>query len=75
MATLMDPDEGATGPTGGVVAGRPPRFTTTLYDFITALQEVVGANDALVVATIVHLLQSRRLTWRREARGHLSKSP
>jgi hypothetical protein len=37
--------------------------TTTLYDLMAALQAVVGAEDALVVTTVVHLLRSRRLTW------------
>jgi hypothetical protein len=58
------------------VAARPPRLTTTLYELLAALQEVVGTEeDALVVATVRHLLQSGRLTWCGEARGHLSESP
>ena len=42
---------------------RPSGITTTLYEFMTALQDVVGPDDdALVVATVVHLLRSGRLT-------------
>jgi hypothetical protein len=41
---------------------RPARITTTLGELITALQDVVGQDDARVVATIVHLVRSGRLT-------------
>ena len=76
MAHVMESQEGTPGATDECVAARPPRLTTTLYALLAALQEVVGPEeDALVVATVRHLLQSRRLTWRGEARGHLSKSP
>jgi hypothetical protein len=38
-------------------------ITTTLYEFMAVLQDVVDSdNDPLVVATVVHLLRSRRLT-------------
>jgi hypothetical protein len=47
----------------------PSRLTTTLYDLITAIQAVVDPDDdALVVATVVHLLRSGRLTWHGKAR-------
>src|SRR5262245_59925871 len=46
----------------------PSRVTTTLYDLIAALQERAGTDDAQVVATMVHLLRSRRLTWVGQAR-------
>ena len=47
-------------------------FTTTLYDLMTALQDVVGPDkDALVVATVGHLLQSGRLTWDGNTRARL----
>jgi hypothetical protein len=39
----------------------PARHTITLYDLIAAIQDLVE-DDALVVATVVHLLQSRRYT-------------
>ena len=57
----------ATGTTSRLRAVTPSCLTTTLYDLITALQEVVGPDDdALVVATVVHLLRSGWLTWRRQ---------
>ena len=38
-------------------------ITTTLYDLIAALQDVVQpGEDALVVATMVHLLGTGRIT-------------
>ena len=64
MAPMMERTTVATGATGTPRAETPSRLTTTLYDLITALQDVVGANnDALVVASVVHLLRSGRLTW------------
>src|SRR5262245_43611997 len=51
----------------GVTTGRRERKTpvrfTTLYELIVAIQDLVGPHDdALVVATVVHLLQSQQLT-------------
>ena len=44
-------------------AETPAHLTTTLYDLMAALQDVVCPdNDVLVVATIVHLLRSGWLT-------------
>jgi hypothetical protein len=44
---------------------RPATITTTLYDLIAALQDVVQpGEDALVVATMVHLLCTGRITLR-----------
>ena len=43
----------------------PATITTTLYDLIAALQDVVQPDedaDALVVATMVHLLCTGRIT-------------
>jgi len=41
----------------------PATITTTLYDLIAALQDVVQpGEDALVVATMVHLLGTGRIT-------------
>ena len=51
------------------------RFTTTLYDLMTALQDVVGPDkDALVVATVGYLLRSGRLTWLKQAKERLGQS-
>ena len=42
----------------------PATIMTTLYDLIAALQDVVQpGEDALVVATMVHLLRTGRMTW------------
>src|SRR5215475_10115973 len=59
MARGMDASEGMTVIMDEVVAVRPPRRTTTLYELLAAIQDVMGPEeDALVVATIQHLLQS-----------------
>ena len=64
MSHVMASREGATVATDGVGVERPPRLATTLYARLAALQEVVGPEaDALIVATVRHLLQSGRLTW------------
>jgi hypothetical protein len=43
----------------------PATITTTLYDLIAALQDVVHpGEDTLVVATMVHLLSTGRMTLR-----------
>jgi hypothetical protein len=67
MHTVIDPFENGgvvtVEPSGGKDAA-PATITTTLYDLIAALQEVVDpGEDALVVATVVSLLQAGRLTW------------
>jgi hypothetical protein len=72
MAPMMERTTVAAGATGRPRAETPSRLTTTLYDLITALQDVVGANnDALVVASVVHLLRSGRLTWDGNTRARL----
>ncbi len=76
MAHVMASREGTTVATDGVVVHRSVRLTTTLYELLAALQEVVDPeDDALVVATVQHLLQSGRLTWLGEARRHLGAPP
>jgi len=76
MSNVMASREGATVATDGVVAARPPRLATTLYALFAAIQDVVGPEeDALIVATVRHLLQSGRLTWLGEARERLCESP
>jgi hypothetical protein len=76
MAYVMESSEETTVATGEVVAERPPRLTTTLYELLAALQDVVGPKeDELVMATVRYLLQSGRLTWRGEACGHLGEAP
>lgn len=71
----------------GCTTQTPTALTTTLYDLIAALQDATGPDgDTLVVATVMHLMRSRRLTWRRDRRerhrpgpgrscGHRSRRP
>ena len=75
MAPMMERTMVATGAMEMPRATPPPRLTTTLYDLITALQDVVAPDDdVLVVATVVHLLRSGRLTLRGQARERLGPS-
>jgi hypothetical protein len=70
MQTVLIPSKVKRGGTAVHEEATPSRLTTTLYDLITAIQDVVGADDdALVVATLVHLLRCGRLTWRGQARA------
>ena len=53
----------ATSPVTTAV-GKTQTLTTTLYDLIAAIQEVVGPHDdALVVATTRHILHAGHATW------------
>jgi hypothetical protein len=71
MRTVIDPcEEGGveTVETSGGENEAPATITTTLYDLIAALQEVVHpGEEALVVATVVSLLRAGRI--RAVARG------
>ena len=71
MQTVMDAGEVARVATSGRGAATPLRLTTTLYALMAALQVVVAPDDdALVVATVAHLLRSSRLGssgWERTA--------
>ena len=61
---LRDGSANSTLKTSGGEDAIPATITTTLYDLIAALQDVVQpGEDALVVATMVHLLRTRRITW------------
>ena len=63
MATVLEGGEMAPVAAGIQRVETPSRCTTTLYDLMAALQDLVGPDDdALVVATVVHLLRSGRLT-------------
>ena len=74
MQTVLISDKGGRGETEGHKEAMPSRVTTTLYHLVAALQEVAGADDAQVVATLVHLLRAGRLTWGGPARGPLGLS-
>src|SRR5262245_25550340 len=60
---LRDGSSDSTLHTSGGGDAIPATITTTLYDLIAALQDVVQpGEDALVVATMVHLLCTERIT-------------
>ena len=69
MPTTMRPSEREVIAKGVRKEVTPACTTTTLYELIAALQDVVGPdNDALVVATVVRLLRSGQLTFLGKAR-------
>ena len=63
MSPLIDPVEMGSGATTGLEATAPGPIITTLYDLIDAIQAVTEAADAVVVATVLHLFRSGRVTW------------
>jgi hypothetical protein len=66
MATMMDRGAVTTMSRGRPEAEKPSRAPITLSDLITAIQDVVGPeDDALVMATVRHLLRAGRPTGRR----------
>jgi hypothetical protein len=75
MQTALISSKVEKGGTAGYEEATPSRYTTTLYALLTAIQEVVGPeDDAQVIATVVHLLQSGRLTWLGPPSGPLDPS-
>ena len=75
MAPVMECDERAQVGTRMQGEATPSCLTTTLYDLIAAIQEELSPDDdALVVATVVHLLRSGRLTWLGKSREHMGQS-
>ena len=74
MAPVMERDELAQ--VGMRMQGEAtPLCLTTLYDLIAAIQDELSPDDdTLVVATVVHLLRSGRLTWLGKASEHLGQS-
>jgi hypothetical protein len=64
METVMDSGQVATVAPSMRGEATPSRLTTTPYALMVALQAVAAPDDdALVVATVVHLLRSRRVAW------------
>ena len=60
MTTSIDPGE--TGVMAPAALATSATVTTTLYDLIATIQDVVGpGNDRLVVATVVHMLAAGSL--------------
>src|SRR2546428_11167444 len=75
MSTVMELGEVAKVGTGMPGEAMQSRLTTTLYDVLAAIQDGLSPDDdALVVATVMHLLQSRRLTWLGKATEPLGQS-
>lgn len=64
MSIGVRADHRTSGRAGSHKPQAPIRYTTTLYDVITVLQELVGPEDAVVVDTLRRLLHIRRLTHR-----------
>jgi hypothetical protein len=63
MATVRVRSAGTPVGKGRPGEAGPSHRPITLYELITAIQDVVGPeNDALVVATVRHLLGAGRLT-------------
>ena len=61
MTTIIDPVE--TAVLEHAALATPATVTTTLYDLIATMQDIVGpGNDRLVVATVVHMLSAGSLT-------------
>ena len=57
MTTIIDPGETAVSAPAALAT--PATITTTLYDLLATIQDVVGpGNDHLVVATVVHMLSA-----------------
>jgi hypothetical protein len=62
MATVMACGAVSTTSRGRPRETRPSPLPITLYDLITAIQDVVGPeDDELVLATVRHLLDAGRL--------------
>jgi hypothetical protein len=73
MHTVVDPFKvQKVGTDVAVEATMPLRITTTLFDLMAAMHAVVGPDeDVLIVATMVYLLRSGRITFLGEARESL----
>jgi hypothetical protein len=57
-------------------ADTPATLTTTLYDLIAAVQDVVDPhNDALIVATVQHMLRAGRATWGSDVVAYGNRHP
>ena len=60
MTTSSDPVE--TAVIEHTALATPATITTTLYELIATIQDVIGpGNDRLVVATVVHMLAAGSL--------------
>ena len=76
MVTAMAPGTVTPVSRGRPGAERPSCRSLTLADLITVIQDVVGLeDDALVVATVRHLLGAGRLTGLRAGTCRCPWSP
>jgi hypothetical protein len=76
MRTAAEASEDTAVETVVTEEDTPATITTTLYDLIAAVQDVVGPdNKALVVATLQHLLCSHRATWVRDVVAYGNRRP
>jgi len=76
MRTMIDASEDTAGEMMAMEADTPATLTTTLYDLIAAVQDVVDPhNDALVVATVQHMLCAGRATWGRDVMAFGNRPP
>ena len=67
MTHGLTPRQGLTERAGPTAAEAPSSLRTMLYEVIAALQTVTEPDeDDLVVATVLHRLRSRRITFARE---------
>jgi hypothetical protein len=67
MRTVMESCKGDGGASEGRGKESPSRITKTLYEVMAVLQDMVDPDyDWLVVATVVYLLRSGRLTRPRD---------
>ena len=72
MAPMTHHGASTHGETGMHEAATLSCRITTLYDVIAAIQDRLSTDDdALVVATVGHLLRSGRFTWLGKARKRL----
>ena len=75
MAPVIERDELAQVGMRMQGEATPSCLTTTLYDLIAAIQDELSPDDdTLVVATVVHLQRSGRLTWLGKDSEHLGQS-
>lgn len=63
MNTMIDPSGVEPVETALMETERPAVIVTTLYGLIATIQDLVATDDALVVATVRHILDSGRAIW------------
>ena len=67
MPTIIDPIEDKRERPVAIAVRAPATVTTTLYDLMATIQDIVGpGNDRLVVATVAHMLTTGSITLRRD---------